>query len=74
VRDMTDKLLAARGGGRIGVHWSRNLVKRRDSLTTQLLRAYNRQGASFEDLVPTKSWFQLVEQAKANYGTLDEDV
>ena len=35
VRDMADKLLAARGGGQVGVHWPRNFVKRTDSLTTR---------------------------------------
>jgi hypothetical protein len=35
VRDMADKLLAARGGGHVGVHWPRNFVKRTDSLTTR---------------------------------------
>ena len=35
VRDMADKLLAARGAGQVGVHWPRNFVKRTDSLTTR---------------------------------------
>jgi hypothetical protein len=34
VRDMADKLLAARGAGQVGVYWPRNFVKRTDSLTT----------------------------------------
>jgi hypothetical protein len=34
VRDMADKLLAARGAGQVGVHWPRNFVKRTDSLKT----------------------------------------
>ena len=28
VRDMADRLLAARGAGQVGVHWPRNFVKR----------------------------------------------
>ena len=35
VRDMADKLLAARGAGQVGVHWPRNFVKRIDSLITR---------------------------------------
>jgi hypothetical protein len=35
VRDMADKLLAARGGGQVGVQWLRNFVKRTKSLTTR---------------------------------------
>ena len=42
VRDMADKLLAARGAGQVGVHWPRNFVKRTDSLTTRFNRAYDR--------------------------------
>jgi len=38
VRDMADKLLAARGGGHVGVHWPRHFVKRTDSLTTRFNR------------------------------------
>jgi hypothetical protein len=74
VRDMADKLLAARGGGHVGVHWPRNFVKRTSSLTTRFNRAYDRQRALCEDPVLIRSWFELVEQTKAKYGILDEDV
>ena len=74
VRDMADKLLAARGGGQVGVHWPRNFVKRTDSLTTRFNRAYDRQRALCEDPVLIRSWFELVEQTKAKYGICDEDV
>jgi hypothetical protein len=49
VRDMADKLLAARGASQVGVHWPRNFVKRIDSLTTRFNRAYDRQRALCED-------------------------
>jgi len=74
VRDMADKLLAARGGGQVGVHWPRNFVKRTDSLTTRFNRPYDRQRALCEDSGLIRSWFELVEQTKAKYGILDEDV
>ncbi|USP80258.1 hypothetical protein yc1106_07532 [Curvularia clavata] len=74
VRDMADRLLAARGAGQVGVHWPRNFVKRTDSLTTRFNRAYDRQRALCEDPVLIKSWFELVEQTKAKYGICDEDV
>jgi len=74
VRDMADKLLAARGAGQVGVHWPRNFVKRTNSLTTRFNRAYDRQRALCEDPVLIRSWFELVEQTKAKYGILDEDV
>jgi hypothetical protein len=74
VRDMADKLLAARGGSPVGRDWPRNFVKRTDSLTTRFNRAYDRQRALCEDPVLIRSWFELVEQTKAKYGILDEDV
>jgi hypothetical protein len=74
VRDMADKLLAARGAGQVGVHWPRNFVKRTDSLTTRFNRAYDRKRALCEDPVLISRWFELVEQTKAKYGICDEDV
>jgi hypothetical protein len=74
VRDMADKLLAARGAGCVGIHWPRNFVKRTDSLTTRFNRAYDRQRALCEDPVLIRSWFELVEQTQAKYGICNEDV
>lgn len=74
VRDMADRLLAARGAGQVGVHWPRNFVKRTDSLTTRFNRAYDRQRALCEDAGLIKSWFNIVEQTKAKYGICDADV
>jgi hypothetical protein len=74
VRDMADKLLAARGADQVGAQWPRNFVKRTDSLKTRFNRAYDRQRALCEDPVLIKSWFELVEQTKLKYGILDEDV
>ena len=74
IRDMADKLLAARGAGQVGQKWPANFVKRTDSLTTCFNRAYDRQRALCEDPVLIKSWFDLVEQTKAKYGICDEDV
>jgi hypothetical protein len=74
VRDMANKLLAARGAGCVGIHWPRNFVKRTDSLTTRFNRAYDRQRALCEDPVLIRSWFELVEQTQAKYGICNEDV
>jgi hypothetical protein len=74
VRDMADRLLAARSAGQVGVQWARNFVKRTDALTTRFNRAYDRQRALCEDPVLIKSWFELVEQTKAKYGICDDDV
>ncbi|KAJ8117393.1 hypothetical protein OPT61_g1382 [Boeremia exigua] len=74
VRDMANRLLAARGADQVGVHWPRNFVKRTDSLTTRFNRAYDRQRALCEDLVLIRGWFELVEQTKAKYGICNKDV
>jgi hypothetical protein len=74
VRDMADRLLAARGAGQVGVHWPRNFVKRTDSLTTRFNRPYDRQRALCEDPAIIRPWFELVERTKAKYGICDEDV
>jgi hypothetical protein len=74
VRDMADKLLAARNSGQVGVHWARNFVKRTDDLRTSFTRSYDRQRALCEDPVLVSDWFKLVAQTKTTYGILDEDV
>jgi hypothetical protein len=74
VRDMADKLLAARGAGQVGQKWPANFVKRTDSLKTRFNRAYDRQRALCEDPILIRSWFELVEQTKLKYSILNEDV
>jgi hypothetical protein len=74
VRDMADRLLAARGASQVGQKWPANFVKRTDSLKTRFNRAYDRQRALCEDPALIKSWFELVEQTQAKYGILDDDV
>jgi hypothetical protein len=71
---MADKLLAARGAGRVGQKWPANFVKRTDSLTTRFNRAYSRRRSLCEDPVLIRSRFELVEQTKTKYGICDEDV
>jgi hypothetical protein len=74
VRDMANKLLAARGAGQVGQKWPANFVKRTDSLATRFNRPYDRQRALCEDPVLIQGWFKLVEQTKAKYGICNEDV
>jgi hypothetical protein len=74
VRDMADKLLAARGAGQVGQKWPANFVKRTNSLKTRFNRAYDRQRALCENPMLIRSWFELVEQTKAKYSILNEDV
>ena len=74
VRDMANKVLAARSAGQVGQKWPANFVKRTDSLTTRFNRAYDRQRALCEDPVLIRSWFKLVEETKTKYGICNEDV
>jgi hypothetical protein len=74
IRDMADKLLAARGAGQVGQKWPANFVKRTDSLKTCFNRAYDRQRALCEDPALIRPWFELIEQTKAKYGICDDDV
>ena len=60
VRDMANKVLAARSAGQVGQKWPANFVKRTDSLTTLFNRAYDRQRALCEDPVLIRGWFELV--------------
>ncbi|KAF7575417.1 hypothetical protein PtrM4_070430 [Pyrenophora tritici-repentis] len=74
IRDMADKLLAARGTSQVGQKWPANFVKRTDSLRTCFNQAYDRQRALCEDPALIRTWFKLVEETKAKYGICDEDV
>jgi hypothetical protein len=71
---MADKLLAVHGAGQVGQKWPANFVRRTESLTTHFNRAYNRQRALCKDPILISSWFELVEQTKAKYSILEEDV
>ena len=55
VRDLADKLLAARGAGQVGQKWPANFVRRIDSVKVRFNRAYDRQRALCEDSVLIKS-------------------
>ena len=55
VRDIANKLLAARGAGQVGQKWPRNFVKRTDSLTTRFNRLYDRQRALCKDPILIRS-------------------
>ncbi|KAF7572754.1 hypothetical protein PtrM4_076590 [Pyrenophora tritici-repentis] len=73
VRDMADKLMAARGASLVSIHWPRNFVKRTDSLRTCFNRAYDRQRALCENSALIQRWFKLVEETKTELSICDED-
>jgi hypothetical protein len=49
---MADKLLAARGRGRVGVNWLSTFFKRTDSFTTRFSRAYDKQKTLCQTISP----------------------
>jgi len=73
VRDMADKLLAARDAGHVGKNWPTNFIKRTDRLITRFNRPYDRQRALCEDPEKIRAWFELIARTKATYGICDDD-
>ena len=49
-------------------------VKRHSAPTVKFNRKYDYKRAFCEDLKVTQGWFRLVEDTKAKYGILDEDI
>jgi hypothetical protein len=74
VRDMANKLLAKRDAGTVGRDWPLNFVKRTAALKTQFSRTYDHARAICENSVAILEWFELVQQTRARYSILDEDI
>ena len=73
VREMANQLLAARGGGEVGEKWSRNLIRRKPAIKSQITRQRDHQRVLCSDPAIISPWFDLVRNVKAKYGILDED-
>jgi hypothetical protein len=74
VEDMANRLLAERGGRRVGVRWAKNFVQRQPELSTRLTRKYDYQRAQCEDPVIIRTWFNLVKNTIAKYGIVEDDI
>lgn len=74
VEDMANKLLADRVGGKVGIKWASNFVKRCSKLKTSLGRKYDSQRAKCEDPELITQWFELVRNTIAKYGIVDSDM
>lgn len=74
VEDMANKLLADRAGGRVGVKWASNFVKRTPELKTRLNRTYDYQRAKCEDPELLTQWFKLVQNTITKYGIVNADM
>lgn len=74
LRGVADKLLADRGGRRVGVNWPATFVRRVPELKLRVNRRYDYQRALNEDPQVVKDWFRLVTNMKAKHGIVDEDI
>ncbi|KAF7573982.1 hypothetical protein PtrM4_056050 [Pyrenophora tritici-repentis] len=71
---MANRLLRERGGEDVGKNWVDRFIQRNPELRTRRSRPYDRQRAACEDPVLIKGWFELVQNTKAKYGIIDEDM
>jgi hypothetical protein len=74
VRDMADRLLGDRGGKSVGKNWVDRFIQRTPELRTRWSRPYDRQQALCEDPAIIEPWFMLVQNMKAKYGIVDDDM
>lgn len=74
VEDMANHLLRERDAPPVGKLWAHRFVKRQPQLRTRFTRRYDYQRAKCEDPKIIGGWFALVQNTKAKYGILDEDV
>ncbi|KAI1676278.1 DDE superfamily endonuclease [Pyrenophora tritici-repentis] len=71
---MANRLLRERGGKEVGKNWIDRFVQRNPELRTRRSRPYDHQRALCEDPALIKGWFELVQNTKAKYGIVDEDI
>ncbi|EAQ92248.1 hypothetical protein CHGG_00483 [Chaetomium globosum CBS 148.51] len=74
VEDMANHLLRERDAPPVGKLWAHNFVKRQPQLRTRRTRRYDYQRAKCEDPKIIGEWFTLVQNTRAKYGIVDDDV
>jgi hypothetical protein len=74
VEDMANQLLRERDALPVGKLWVHNFVKRQPELRTRYTRRYDYQRAKCEDPKVISEWFALVQNVKAKYGIVDDDI
>ena len=74
VEDMANQLLRVRDARPVGKLWAHNFVKRQPTLCTRWSRRYDYQRAKCEDPKVIGEWFALVQNVKAKYGIVDDDI
>jgi hypothetical protein len=74
VEDMANRLLRERDAPPVGKLWAHNFVKRKEKIRTRWSRRYDYQRAKCEDPKVIGEWFALVQNVKAKYGIVDDDI
>ena len=74
VREMADLLLTERQESPVGQKWVSNFINRRPEIKTKFSRKYDYKRALCEDLYIIGEWFRLVQNTRAKYGILEEDI
>jgi hypothetical protein len=74
VEDIANQLLCERDAPPVGKRWAHNFVKRQPKLRTRYSRRYDYQRAKCEDPRVISEWFTLVQNVKAKYGIVDDDI
>jgi hypothetical protein len=67
-------LLAKRHCDPVGQNWAANFVKRRPKLKVKFNYKYDYQRALCEDPEIIQGWFWLIENMKAKYGILNNNI
>ena len=71
---MANQLLRVRDAPPVGKLWAYNFVKRQPALRTRYTRRYDYQRAKCEDPKVIGEWFALVQNVKAKYGIVEDDI
>ena len=74
MEDMANQLLRARDALDVGKIWASNFVRRQPELRTRFSRKYDHQRAKCEDPKVIREWFALVQNMKAKYGIVEDDI
>jgi hypothetical protein len=58
----------------VGKNWVYKFIQRHDPLKSRFNRKYDHQRAKCEDPTIIRDWFRLVQNTRAKYGIVDEDI
>ncbi len=74
VEDMANQLLRVRDAPPVGQLWAHRFVKCQPELRTRYSRRYDYQRAKCEDPKVVSEWFALVQNVKAKYSIVEDDI